>query len=160
MNKFRYFFSGLALLFVISGISFYWTSSAQKVSRVQWEYSVINTAYISYTSENQPVITGAVNICFIQADGCRNEEIKSELVYPRFLQDFQLENKQSARDIAHSRAMEMAFSRAVTKLSSEGWEMMDAPKFEFDAYIPNRQDTFNIYRKDKTLNLYFKRLRQ
>jgi hypothetical protein len=160
MNKYKYFPVCIGLLVVISAFSFYWTSSAQKSTRVQWEYSVINVAYISYTSENQPIITGSVNVCFIQTDGCRNEEIKSELIYPRFLQDFQLENTQVSREIAQSRAIESAFSKAVTKLSSEGWEIMDAPAFEFDAYIPNRQETFNILRKNKTLNVYFKRLKQ
>ena len=160
MKKSKYLFIALVSIGVLTALSVFWTSSAQKVARAQWEYSVINVSYISYLSENQPIITGAVNICFIQADGCRNEEVKTELNYPRFIQDFLLENKQSSREIAHSRTIEMAFSKAVTKLGSEGWEMMERPAFEFDGYIPGKNDTYNIWRKEKLLNVYFKRLKQ
>ncbi|MDQ6787131.1 MAG: hypothetical protein M3033_10020 [Acidobacteriota bacterium] len=137
-------------------------SLAQKKYVSQWEYAAINFTSISYSSENQAVITGVANVCYVQTNGCRNEEVNAELIYSKFLQDFRLENTSYSKNLALSRARELAFSKAVAKLGLEGWELIGQPSINFDSYILNNQSTYMIEQANKEAkpNVYFKRLIQ
>jgi hypothetical protein len=140
---------------------FSYLSSGYAQKSVRWDYSVINSTYIPYTSENQPIVSARANICYIQAEGCRNEDVHAEVNIARMLQDYRLENSEAALQIVRNRAREQAFARAVSKLGAEGWEMITAPNFEFDAAIQNRQGnyTFESAPKDLQPDVYFKRAR-
>ena len=142
--------------------SFYSPSAAQKKNQNQWEYAVITYTTVPFSSENQPFITGVANVCFLQQNGCRNEEIKAELVYAKFLQDFRLENIFSSKNLGNNRARELAFTKAVARLGSEGWEMMGEPSVIFDNYILDPQGNYSISQGNKEIkpNIYFKRMIQ
>lgn len=150
------------LIFGISALSIYSPSVAQKKFVNQWEYAAITFTHIPFTSENQAVINGVANICFFQMTGCQNEEIKAELTYTKFLQEFRLENTGSSKNLAYNRAKELAYTRAIAKLGLEGWEIIGQPSADFDSYIPDSQNTFTIRQGSKEIkpNLYFKRLIQ
>lgn len=165
MKKSTYFFIGIAggllCLFIIS-LLFYFPISAEKSASVQWEYCAITAAYVPANSENQAFFSGAVNICYLQTTGCKNEEVKSELPYAKFLQDFRLENTDQSKSLGYNRAKDLAFSKAVAKLGLDGWEIISQPSIEFDNYIPNNQGNFTVYAgsKDTKPDVYFKRLKQ
>jgi hypothetical protein len=152
---------GIAFFFISSKI-FDVSTVAQKNTSVQWEYCAITAAYIPAGSENQPVINGAVNVCYLQTTGCKNEEIKSELAFTKFLQEFRQENTEYAKTLAYNRAKDLALSRAVAKLGAEGWEMTNQPTFKFDNYIQNSQGNFTVVQgsKETKSDIYFKRLKQ
>ncbi len=137
-------------------------TSAAKNSVVQWEYCAITGSYLANNSENQAVIEGAVNICYLQANGCLNEEIKTDLIYSKFIQDFRLVNTNSSIALAWNRARDTAYSKAVAKLGNEGWEIIAAPSYAFDEYVPNIQGSYSIYPNAKEIkpDIYFKRLKQ
>ncbi len=165
MKKSTFFFIGIAGVFLslfIVALSFYFPISAQKTAAVQWEYCAITTAYIPANSENQAFFSGAVNICYLQSGGCKNEEVKAELAYAKFLQDFRLENTEQSKNFGYNRARDLAFSKAVAKLGVEGWEMVSQPSIELDNYIPNNQGNFTVVAGDKNTkpDAYFKRLKQ
>lgn len=162
-----------SLLLILAGIAFSAavffgsslinpTGSAQKIARVQFEYCAINASYISYQSENQPTLTGVANVCYFQAEGCRNEEIKTEFAVSRFLQDFRLENTAYSKKLAINKARENAIIKAAAKLGAEGWELSGQPALVLDNYVPNSQNSFTIYDMNKDLqpNIVFKRVRQ
>ncbi len=163
----KYFFT-LAILTIgilIAGFfafSFYSPSAAQKKTQSQWEYAAITYTNVPFSSENQPFITAVANVCFLQINGCRNEEIKAELVYAKFLQDFHLENTNSSKNLANNRARELAFTKAVARLGSEGWEMTGQPSVNFDTYILDAQGNYSISQGNKEIkpNIYFKRMSQ
>ena len=165
MKKLHFVFVGIAfgILFFFASSKFFDISiEAQKNASVQWEYCAITASYIPYSSESQPILSGAVNICYLQANGCKNEEVKSEMAYAKFLQDLRLENTESSKNLALSRAKDLAFSKAVAKLGLEGWEMTVQPTIKFDNYFQNTQNNFTIVQGDKEmkLDIYFKRLKQ
>jgi hypothetical protein len=137
------------------------SSTAQKKFVNQWEYAAIVNTNIPFESENQAVINGAVNICFIQMNGCQNEEIKAELVFNKYIQEFRLENSNRARSLAYRQAKDLAFSKAVAKLGLEGWEMVSQAPFEFDSYIPTSQGNYTVQEGNKDIkpNIFFKRLK-
>jgi hypothetical protein len=142
--------------------SFRSPSSAQRKQQNQWEYAAITYTTVPFNSENQPFITAVANVCFLQQNGCRNEEIKAELVYAKFLQDFRLENTFSSKNLGNNRARELVFTKAVARLGSEGWEMMGEPSVNFDNYILDAQGSYAISLGNKEIkpNIYFKRMIQ
>lgn len=165
MKKFTAIYAGAAaIFFVLFGATLFykWSASAEKVAAVQWEYAIITTIYIVPNTENQATFTAAVNICYMNASGCRNEELRGEVVYNKFLQDFRLENTERSKIAGLNQAKDVAFAKTVAKLGSEGWEMIDAPSFELDSYIPNNQNGFTQSPGEKLLkpDVYFKRIKQ
>ena len=153
-------------LFIVAavaiGYQFTITSEAQRNSSVRFEYAVINGSYQPYPSDNVSSVSGAVNICYLQAAGCQNEEVKTEVNFNKFIQDERLENSASVRRFAQDRAFQASFSRAIAKLGSDGWEMVDAPEIEFDLYFPNQQGIQTVKEGSKTQrqHVWFKRERQ
>jgi hypothetical protein len=123
-------------------------STAQKKYVNQWEYAAITFTHIPLNSVEQSSITGAANICFLKLNGCQNEEVKAELVYGKFLQDFRLENTSASKNLAFNRVRELAYTKAVAKLGLEGWEIIGQPPVNFDSYIDN-QGTFIIGQANK-----------
>lgn len=165
MKKSIYFSTGIAgglLILLIAVLAFYFPISAKKNAAVQWEYCAITAAYVPANSENQAFFSGAVNICYLQSLGCKNEEVKAELAYAKFLQDFRLENTEQSKSLGYNRAKDFAFSKAVAKLGFEGWEIISQPSIEFDNYIPNNQGNFTVVAGDKNTkpDIYFKRPKQ
>ena len=165
MKKTTPFFIGIAgglLSLFIGSLLFYFPISAEKSAAVQWEYCAITAAYVPANSENQAFFGGAVNICYLQIGGCKNEEVKAELAYAKFLQDFRLENTEQSKSFGYNRAKDLAFSKAVAKLGFEGWEIISQPSIEFDNYIPNNQGNFTVSAGDKNTkpDVYFKRPKQ
>jgi hypothetical protein len=154
---------GLFIGLSIFGIpSIFPPSSAQKKYVGQWEYAAITFTSIPYYSENQAVVTGIANVCYLQQNGCRNEEAKAEVIYAKFLQDYRLENTSNSKNLAYSRAKELAYTKAVARLGAEGWEIVGQPSVNFDVYIPDNQGNYYIGQTNKEVkpNLYFKRLAQ
>ena len=135
---------------------------AQRNASIRYEYAVINGSYSPYPSDGPSTISSAVNVCYLQSQGCQNEEVRAELNLSRFLQDERLENAGNSRTLAVSRATNMAFARAVSKLGSEGWEMISAPDIEFDLYYTNPQgiQTAKVGRQSDRRHIWFKRERQ
>ena len=138
------------------------SSEAQKKYAVQWEYAAITFTAIPITAENQAVIVGVANVCYLQITGCQNEEIKAEVIYAKFIQDFRLENNGYTKSLAYNRAKDSAYTKAVAKLGLEGWEIIAAPPFSLDAYISDGQGSFSVVQgsKETKPNIYFKRLIQ
>lgn len=154
----------LGLLFVFGCliyVSKVFQTSAEN-SAARWEYCAVTGTYTVSQTENSTLIGGAANICYLQNSGCTDETIKSEVIYQKFLQDFRLENTDNSKNAAYRRARDLAFSKAVAKLGAEGWEMISAPAFEFDDYVPNFQGNLIVSAgvKDDKPDVYFKRLKQ
>lgn len=138
------------------------TAEAQKSAAGRWEYAVITGAYFPYTSENATAVAvAAVNICYLNAIGCRNEEVRSELAIQRFAQDARLADGQSIRKFARNRAAEIAFSKAITQLGTVGWEMTSTPDLRFDKYVVNEDGFFTVVEGnyESAGTIYFKRVR-
>lgn len=164
MKKFIFVSIGIfvgLLIFCASALLIFSPSSAQKKYVNQWEYAAITFTNIPLNTENQAVITGAANVCYLQMNGCQNEEVKAELVYAKFLQDFRLENTSNSKSLAFNRAKELAYTKAVAKLGLEGWEIIGQPSVNFDSYVDN-QGAYIIGQTNKEVkpNIYFKRLIQ
>lgn len=153
-------FIGL-LIFCAGAFLIFSPSSAQKKYVNQWEYAAITFTHIPLNSEEQTPITGTANICFLKLNGCQNEEIKAEVVFAKFLQDFRLENTSASKNLAFNRARELAYTKAVAKLGLEGWEIIGQPSINFDSYIDN-QGSYIIGQtnKEPKPNIYFKRMVQ
>lgn len=147
------------LIIGILVFSIYSPSLAQKKFENHWEYAAVTFTNVPFSSDNQPIITAVANICFLQINGCQNEEVKAELPYSRFLQDFRLENSNDSKILAYDRARELAFTKAVAKLGLEGWEITGQPSINFDTYILNNQGNYTISKGNKEIkpNVFFKR---
>lgn len=147
------------LLVFVAWLVYSPSSEAQKKYAVRWEYAAITFTAIPVNTENQSVITAIANVCYLQTGGCLNEEVKAELIYAKFIQDFRLENTNYSKNLAYNRARDAAFSKAVAKLGLEGWEMIDTPPFAFDAYITDSQNSYTVVAgsKETKPNVYFKR---
>ena len=161
----RYVLSVAGLVIVIAaaaGYQFTTTSDAQRGAAVRFEYAVINGSYLPYPADGASTVSGAVNICYLQAASCQNEEIRSEVNVNKFIQDERLENSTSVKRLAQERAFQMSFSRAIAKLGSEGWEMIAEPEIEFDLYYTNPQGMQTVKEGAKTQrqHVWFKRERQ
>lgn len=152
-------------LIALSSASFLYFSSpanAQRNVATRFEYAVINGSYAPYPADSVSVVTAAVNVCYLQTNGCQNEEIKSEVNISKFLQDERLENSTRVKRLAQERADQTSFSRAIAKLGSEGWELIAPPAVEFDLYYLNQQgiQTVNEGAKTERQHVWFKRARQ
>lgn len=161
----RYFvaFAGLGLaIMVVVGYQITSTTQAQRNGSGRFEYAVINGSYQPYPADGVSAVTGAVNICYLQAVGCQNEEIKTEVNFNKFIQDERLENSSAVKRLAQERAFQTSFSRAIAKLGTDGWEMVEAPEIEFDLYFPNPQGVQTVKEGAKTQrqHIWFKRERQ
>src|SRR5256885_6530377 len=93
------FFTALAA-FTLSILLFLSARSAeaQREATVRWEYAAITGAFPTLTNDNPTTTASAsANICYVQAVGCVNEEIKADLPYSKFFQDAKVDNNQSSR---------------------------------------------------------------
>lgn len=157
----------LAIAVSVSAVLIGWnrlteTATAQRASILRFEYAVINGSYLPYPPDNVSSVFTAVNICYLQVNGCQNEEIKTEVNISKFLQDERLENSSAVRRLAQSRAYQASFSRAINKLGNEGWEIVEAPAIEFDLYYTNQQGIQSVKEAVKAdrQHIWFKRVRQ
>jgi hypothetical protein len=137
-------------------------AEAQRAVSTRFEYAVINGSYSPYPADGPSVVTAAVNICYLQSVGCQNEAIKAEIVIGKFLQDERIENNANARALAQERAIEQGFSKAISKLGSEGWEIVTSPAIEFDLYYLNQQGIQTVKEGNRTerQHIWFKRAKQ
>jgi hypothetical protein len=137
-------------------------AEAQRGVGARFEYAVINGPYLPYPADGPSSVSSAVNICYLQASGCQNEEVRAEINISKFLQDERLENASNARSLAVSRAANTAYSRAIAKLGGDGWELVEAPPVEFDLYYTNQQgiQTVKTGQQSDRKHVWFKRIRQ
>jgi hypothetical protein len=107
-------------------------------------------------------IVGAANICYMEAQGCRSEEVRSEIALGKFLQDTKLENSAEARQNAQRRAVEAAYARAFSKLGADGWELVSSPELQFDNFVANSPNSFAVMdgSHQRGPDIYFKRRKQ
>ena len=164
MNR-RSILAVVAIIVAIGGVVGYYAtarSEAQRNNPVRFEYAVINGNYLPYPADNPSIVTSAANICYLQVAGCQNEEVRVEVNLSKFAQDERLENSGGIRRLAQERAIQSSFSRAIAKLGSEGWEIVDAPDIEFDLYYTNPQGIQSVKEGAKTerKHVWFKRERQ
>ncbi|HEX6278690.1 MAG TPA: hypothetical protein VFZ49_01625 [Pyrinomonadaceae bacterium] len=161
-NKLTYFVIALVFGGSVAGYYFAPSSEAQRNTSVRFEYAVINGSYLPYPADSASSVSGAVNICYLQAAGCQNEEIRSEINLSKFIQDERLENSSAVKRLAQERAFQSSFSRAIAKLGSDGWEMIAEPEIEFDLYYTNPQGIQSAKEGNKTprQHIWFKRERQ
>lgn len=168
MNSFKYFALGAGLCLAgFFGLSYLnRAADAQKVARNQWEYAAIRSAYsITPYADRMNRIYGMAQICYLEAQGCKNSELKFELDYGTYLQDRAIRDSYDARKGASIKAGEVAFQRALAQLGNDGWELVtDAPNLEFEMISLddfNRFDDRSTFFDRKDTNaVYFKRLKQ
>ncbi|HQU92051.1 MAG TPA: hypothetical protein PLK77_07125 [Pyrinomonadaceae bacterium] len=155
-------FGMIAMAGIVAGYFATSKSEAQRNTGVRFEYAVINGNYLPYPADNPSVVSSAANICYLQAAGCQNEEVRSEVNMSKFAQDERLENSAGVRRLAQERAVQSSFSRAIAKLGGEGWEMISAPDVEFDLYYTNPQGIPSVKETSRTerRHIWFKRERQ
>ncbi|MBL8125809.1 MAG: hypothetical protein JNJ39_17045 [Blastocatellia bacterium] len=137
-------------------------AEAQRNVTARFEYAVITGSFQPFPADNPSVISSAVQVCYLQASGCQNEEVRSEVNLSKFIQDERLENSSRVRGLALERANQVAFSKAIAKLGSDGWEMVSAPAVEFDVYYLNQQGITSVKDGNRTdrQHIWFKRTRQ
>ena len=100
---------------------------------------------LPFTNDNQSaVITAGISICYLQMDGCRNEEVLFTLNYGKFLQDLRFDNNSRSKAYAQQKAMEGAFAKAAAKLGLDGWEMMGSPQLQFNTYVQNESEGYRV----------------
>lgn len=159
--------TSLAILIVVAIAAVFFSfanfqpAEAQKTAAARFEYAVINGSYMPFPADGPTVVSAAVNICYLQMTGCRNEEVKSEVVIGKFLQDERIENNGAVKSLVQQRAVETAFGKAVSRLGTEGWEMVDRPLIEFDLYYTNPQGNQSVKEGNRTerQHIWFKRMR-
>ena len=163
MSKRPFLFGIAAVAIIAAAISYIATSKseAQRNTGSRFEYAVINGNYSPYPAEGPSVVSSAVNICYLSAVGCQNEEVRSEVNLSKFAQDERLENTAAFRRLAQERAVQSAFSKAMAKLGGDGWEIVEAPQIEFDLYYTNSQgiQTVKEGAKSERRHVWFKRER-
>jgi len=137
-------------------------AEAKRNVTTRFEYAVITGSFQPFPADNPSVISSAVQVCYLQASGCQNEEVRSEVNLSKFIQDERLENSSRVRGLALERANQVAFSKAIAKLGSDGWEMVSAPAVEFDVYYLNQQGITSVKDGNRTdrQHIWFKRTRQ
>lgn len=165
MRKAAFVFAvvGFAGMVVFTSVTYLSSSAeAQRAVGARFEYAVINGPYLPYPADGPSSVSSAVNICYLQPQGCQNEEVRAEVNISKFLQDERLENASNARSLAASRAVNTAYSRAISKLGGDGWELLDAPPVEFDLYYTNQQgiQTVKTGQQSDRRHVWFKRVRQ
>ena len=154
---------GIAAIAAISVGSYLSTrTEAQRGASGRFEYAVINGVYPPYPADGPSTVSSAVNICYLQTSGCQNEEVRAEINISKFLQDERLENAGNARSLASQRAMNVAYSKAISKLGADGWEMVHVPEIEFDLYYTNPQGIQTVKQGQQTerKHVWFQRVRQ
>ena len=147
---------------VVLATTLFRPAEAQRSINQRFEYAVINGSYFPYPPDGPTIVTAAVNICYLQATGCQNEEVRSEVGIAKFAQDERIETNPRIRALAQERAIEVALSKALGKLGSDGWEMIDAPAVEFDLIYTNQQNVQTVKEGNKTdrQHIWLKRARQ
>ncbi|MFL6469048.1 MAG: hypothetical protein ACJ72Z_13910 [Pyrinomonadaceae bacterium] len=137
-------------------------AEAQRSLANKFEYAIINGSYFPYPADGPTVVTAAVNICYLQSTGCQNEESKAEVGIAKFVQDERIENNPRVKGLAQERAIEIALSKALAKLGSEGWEIIDAPSVEFDLFYTSQQGNQVVKEGNRTdrQHIWLKRARQ
>ena len=137
-------------------------TEAQRGISGKFEFAVINGTYPPYPGDGPSSASSAVNICYLQASGCQNEEVRAEINLSKFIQDERLENAGNIKALATNRAMNVAFSKAISKLGADGWEMVEAPSVEFDLFYTNPQGIQTVKPGQQTdrRHIWFKRIRQ
>lgn len=161
----RSFLLAFGLFAIVGGGVFYFaesTSEAQRSVTVQYDYAVIQGSYKPFPFGDAGSTLGAVNICYLQMGGCQNEEVKAEIIYSKFAQDERLEGAKDITTRAQNRAVQNAFARAIAKLGSAGFEMVDKPQVEFDLYFESGQANKSVIEAPQTQrqHIWFKRVRQ
>lgn len=156
-------FGLIALAAIVSALMIR-TGSAQRAARVQWEYATITAAYsFSPTKDKLNKIGGMAEICYLQTNGCRRQEIKTELEYGLYLQERGLLESLQTRIAAANKAAEIAFQRAVAQLGAEGWELVGEPVLEFESVDLDEynryEDKSMLFERKNTRAVYFKRLK-
>jgi hypothetical protein len=135
-------------------------ASAQRSGRVQWEYASLSSAYLPFSNDNQStIITAGITICYLQADGCRSEEVLFPLNYGKFLQDLRFDNNSRSKALAQQKAMEGAFAKAMAKLGLDGWEMVSTPQIQFNTYVQNESEGYRVIEgsAERKADIFFKR---
>jgi hypothetical protein len=166
MNRLRILAAAFAL--VLTGFAvytaFYFSGSAQRAARIQWEYSSIVAAY-SFTPSRDKLnkIYGMAEICYLQGSGCRRTEIRHEIDYGAFLQERALNENLPSRHAASLRASEIAFQKAMSQLGAEGWEIVNEPNLPFETVDIDDYNKFEdksaLFVRSNTRAVYFKRLK-
>jgi hypothetical protein len=161
MKSLKFIGIGFVLCLVL-GIALYFPTYSQKKVNIQWEYCAITNTSIPYSVDKQVPVIGIANVCYLETQGCKNEEVKVEFNYAKFLIDFRLENNSKSLELATNRLADIAFSSAVAKLGLDGWEIISSPSFEFDSFTLNNGNRYDISEGEKHLkpNVYFKRPKQ
>jgi hypothetical protein len=139
------------------------SAEAQREAAVRWEYAAITGAFPTLTNDNPTTTASAsANICYMQAVGCVNEEVKADLAYSKFFQDAKVDNNQSSRANAQTKVVEMAMSKAIFKLGSEGWEMVSSPGLQYMTFLPNTGGGYDVHEgiQERQPDIYFKRLKR
>jgi hypothetical protein len=139
------------------------TADAQRDATVRWEYAAITGAFPTLTNDNPTTTaTASANICYLQATGCVNEEIKADLTYSKFFQDMKLDNNATSRELAQAKVVEIAVSKAFSKLGSDGWELISTPGNQFMTFLPNAGGGYDLHEgsANRPADIYFKRQRR
>ncbi len=135
---------GIAAIFVLATIQIAWlsgafsseTTFAQRDATTQWDYAIVSAPYFPFTGENtDAIVTSAVSICYLQQAGCRSEQEKGEVIVARFLQETRFDGQQDTSKLIQNRAAENAIARALTRLGSEGFELVESGKIRLDRYV-------------------------
>lgn len=162
-TMFGFAVAGFIIIAILFGANYYSSpTEAQRSVSNRLEYAVINGFYQPYPADGPSTVSSAVNICYLQSPGCQNEEVRAELNISKFLQDERLENASNTRLLAANRATNNAYSKAISKLGAEGWEMVNSPEIEFDLYFTNPQgvQTAKPGQQTDRRHVWFKRVRQ
>lgn len=153
----------VAAILFFGGVAAYvsFPASAQRAANASFEYAVINGNYLAYPQEGVGSISAAVNVCYLSSAGCRNEEVRADVVIGKFLQDERLENNPRSQQLVRERANQQAHARAISKLGSDGWEMVNAPLIEFDLFYTNPQGIQTVKEANRTerQHVWFRRQR-
>jgi hypothetical protein len=156
-------FAACLFVFGVYSVTFDSETSAQRSPVTRWDYAAITGTYAPFVSENSAVsVSAAANICYMQAAGCQNEEVRADVSLTKFFQDTRWENSPTTRTLAFDKAAETAYAKAITKLGLDGWELVSTPGLQFDNYFQNPQGNHTVQEGDKNRkpDLYFKRPRQ
>jgi hypothetical protein len=166
MKPIAYLLTGicLSLVFCFAYLNFNFTSSAQKISRIQWEYASITNAYsFNPAKDKLNKIYGMAEICYLQGNGCKRAEIKFDLDYGTYLQDRALQETFESRRDASIKASEIAFQKAVSQLGNEGWEIVGAPELKYEFINIDEYNKFEdksvLFNRNDAKAVYFKRLK-
>lgn len=139
-------------------------SSAQRAVRAPWEYATVVAAYSFNPSQDKlNKITGMTEICFLQPNGCRRQEIKYELDYGLYLQERALNESLATRRAASIKAAEIALQKTLAQLGADGWELVGEPNLEYEFVNIDDYNKFEdksvLFGRTNAKAVYLKRLR-